>query len=74
MMYDAVWTLAKSLDELSTMKELKVERVNCEQGRRNTPGKRSADEVLKKLLEVSLDMTFWHIWFKYRYRDRKTVV
>jgi len=52
MMYDAIWTLAKALDELMTMKELKVEGVDCGTGRRNGPGKRSADEVLKKLLEV----------------------
>ena len=51
-MYDAIWTLAKALDELMTMKELKVEGVDCGTGRRNGPGKRSADEVLKKLLEV----------------------
>ena len=51
-MFDAIWTLAKALDELMTMKELKVEGVDCGTGRRNGPGKRSADEVLKKLLEV----------------------
>ena len=55
MMYDAIWTLAKALDELMTMKELKVEGVDCGTGRRNGPGKRSADEVLKKLLEVRVD-------------------
>ena len=54
-MYDAIWTLAKALDELMTMKELKVEGVDCGTGRRNGPGKRSADEVLKKLLEVRVD-------------------
>ena len=57
MMYDAIWTLAKALDELMTMKELKVEGVDCGTGRRNGPGKRSADEVLKKLLEVRVDFS-----------------
>ena len=54
MLYDAVWALAKNLDELSTMKPLVVESVNCERGRQNTDGKRSAEEVFKKMLEVRM--------------------
>ena len=55
MMYDAVWTLAKALDELGTMRPLLIERINCEQGRNtNSPAKKSADEVLKKVLEVGI--------------------
>ena len=54
MMYDAVWTLGKAIDELGTMRPVNVERVNCEQGRdANSPGKKTADEVLKQVLEVS---------------------
>ena len=64
MMYDAIWTLAKALDELMTMKELKVEGVDCGTGRRNGPGKRSADEVLKKLLEVRVDYSKGRLWYQ----------
>ena len=63
-MYDAIWTLAKALDELMTMKELKVEGVDCGTGRRNGPGKRSADEVLKKLLEVRVDYSKGRLWYQ----------
>ena len=54
MLYDAVWALGKGLDELSTMKPITIESVNCERGRQNSPGKRSAEEVLKKMLEVRI--------------------
>ena len=52
MLYDAVWALAKGLDELGTMKPLNIEPVRCQAGRENTPGKRSAEEVKKTLLGV----------------------
>ena len=53
MLYDAVWTLAKSLDELGTMKPLNMEPVRCERGRgENSPGKRTAVELKNKLLDV----------------------
>ena len=74
MMYDAIWTLAKALDELMTMKELKVEGVDCGTGRRNGPGKRSADEVLKKLLEVRVDYSKgilqYQIFITFRYTNQ----
>ena len=53
MMYDSVWTLAKALDQLGTMKPINVERVNCAETRQNTLAKKSADEILQKLIEVS---------------------
>ena len=52
MMYDSVWTLAKALDTLGTMRPLNVEPVNCAETRRDTPAKKSADEILNKLIDV----------------------
>ena len=54
MIYDAVWALAKGLDDIGTMKKLTVASVDCVQGRQNNEGKRSAEEVLKKMLEVRI--------------------
>ena len=56
MIYDAVWAMAKAIDELGTMKQINVEPVSCKDGaqkRQNSLGKKSADEILKKLLDVS---------------------
>ena len=56
MIYDAVWAMAKAIDELGTMKQINVEPVSCKDGaqkRQNSLGKKSADEILKRLLDVS---------------------
>ena len=56
MIYDAVWAMAKAIDYLGTMKPINVEPVSCTDGaqkRQNSLGKKTADEILKKLLDVS---------------------
>ena len=56
MIYDAVWAMAKAIDYLGTMKPINVEPVGCTDGaqkRQNSLGKKTADEILKKLLDVS---------------------